>query len=410
MQQKLFSRSLSVIGRRAFSNEAYIVAATRTPVASFQKSLASVSATALGSTVLKDILTRSSIDPALIDEVFMGHVCQANAGQAPARQAALKAGLPDSVPCTTVNKVCASGMKSITLAAQSIMTGQNSCVIAGGMESMSNIPHYMPKARTGTPLGHIEVLDGLLKDGLTDAFDGHHMGICAENTAEVHGFSREDQDAYCLESYRRSQAAAEAGKFKNEIVPVAIPQKKGDPVMFSADEEWKGLKMEKVPTLRPVFKKNGTVTAANASTLNDGASAVMVCSEEFVKAHNLTPLAKIRSFADGACKPIDFPIAPAVACPIALTRAGLSVDDIDFFEVNEAFSVVALANMKLMGIDHAKTNVWGGAVSLGHPIGSSGCRIVVTLLNVLQTEGGKLGLAGICNGGGGATAIVVEKC
>jgi len=410
MQSKYFTRTLSKLGRRSFSNDVYIVAATRTPVASFQKSLASVSVSTLGATVIRDILKRSTVDPSLVDEVFMGHVCQANAGQAPARQAALGGGLPDSVPCTTVNKVCASGMKSITLAAQSIMTKQNSCVIAGGMESMSNIPFYMPKARTGIPLGHGEILDGLVKDGLTDAFGGHHMGICAENTAEVQGFSREDQDAYCIESYRRAQVAAESGKFEREICPVSIPQRKGDPVLFTADEEWKLLKKDKVPTLKPVFKKNGTVTAANASTLNDGASAVMVCSEEFVKAHNLTPIARIRSFADGACKPIDFPIAPAVACPKALTRAGLSVSDIDFFEVNEAFSVVALANMKLMGMDHAKTNVWGGAVALGHPIGSSGCRIVVTLLNVLQSEGGKLGMAGICNGGGGATAMVVELC
>jgi len=410
MNHKLFTRSLRQIGRRSFSNDAYIVSATRTPVGSFQKSLASVSATALGSTVIKDILKRSAIDPTLVDEVFMGHVCQANVGQAPARQAALGGGLPESVPCTTVNKVCASGMKSITLAAQSIMMGQNSCVIAGGMESMSSIPFYIPKARTGYALGHGELLDGLLKDGLTDAFDGHHMGICAENTAEVQGFSREDQDAYCLESYRRAKVAAEAGKFEREICPVSIPQRRGDPIVFSADEEWKALKMDKVPTLKPVFKKNGTVTAANASTLNDGASAVMVCSEDFIKAHNLSPIARIRSFADGACKPIDFPIAPAVASPIALQRAGLTASDIDFFEVNEAFSVVALANMKLMGLDHAKTNVWGGAVALGHPIGSSGCRIVVTLLNVLQTEGGKLGMAGICNGGGGATALVVELC
>lgn len=406
----MYGRKTAQLARRAFSSDAYIVSASRTAVGSFQKSLAGVTAPVLGSTVIKDLLARTSVDPSAVNEVMMGHVCAANCGQATTRQAALGAGLPDTVPCTTVNKVCASGMKTITFAAQSIMTGQNDCVIAGGMESMSNIPFYIPKARTGYALGHGELLDGLLKDGLTDAFDGHHMGMCAENTAAVQGFSREDQDAYCVESYRRAKVAAEAGKFVNEICAVEIPQRRGSPIIFDADEEWKALKAEKVPTLRPVFKKNGTVTAANASSINDGASGVMVVSEGFMKTHGLTPLAKIRSFADGACKPIDFPIAPAVACPIALSRAGLSVNDVDFFEVNEAFSVVALANMKLMGLDHAKTNIWGGAVSLGHPIGSSGCRIVVTLLNVLQTENGRLGMAGICNGGGGATAIVLERC
>jgi len=396
--------------RRLFSTHAYIVAASRTPVGSFQKTLASLQAPALGSIVIRDLLKRSSIPAEQIDEVFMGNVCGANVGQAPARQAALNAGVPNSVPCTTINKVCASGMKSISFAAQSIMLGQNHCVVAGGMESMSNIPYYIPKARGGYGLGHGEILDGLVKDGLTDSFDHHHMGMCAENTAETHGFSREDQDNYCIESYRRSKVAAESGFFQNEIVPVEIPQRRGDPVIMSEDEEWKGLNVAKVPSLRAVFKKNGTVTAANASTINDGASAVLVVSEEFLKLHNLTPLAKIRSFADAACKPIDFPIAPALAVPKALQHAGLQVGDIDFCELNEAFSVVALANMKLLNLDHDKTNIWGGAVSLGHPIGSSGCRIVVTLLNILQTKQAKLGVAGICNGGGGATAMVLEAC
>lgn len=408
----MFSKSTRGLMQNArfLSNTAYIVSATRTPVGSFQKTLASMSAPALGSIVIKDLLKRSSIPADQIDEVFMGNVCGANVGQAPARQAALNAGLPHSVPCTTVNKVCASGMKTISFAAQSVMLGHSHCVVAGGMESMSNIPYYLPKGRSGHGLGHGEVLDGLVKDGLTDSFDHHHMGICAEHTAEVQGFSREDQDNYCVESYRRAKVAVESGFFQNEIVSVEIPQRRGDPLIMSEDEEWKGLNVSKVPSLRAVFKKNGTVTAANASTINDGASAVLVVSEDFMKLHGLTPLAKIRSFGDAACKPIDFPIAPALAMPKVLAQAGLQTGDIDYFEINEAFSVVALANMKLCNVDHDKTNIWGGAVSLGHPIGSSGCRIVVTLLNILKSKNASLGVAGICNGGGGATAIVLELC
>jgi len=407
----MFRRSQAVLKQyRKFSSEAYIVASCRTAVGSFQKSLASVEAPALGATVIRNLLDRSSVPAESVDEVYMGHVCQANCGQATTRQAALKGGLPNSVPCTAINKVCASGMKSISLAAQSIMLGHGNCIIAGGMESMSNIPYYIPKGRTGYGLGHGEFLDGLLKDGLTDSFDKHHMGMCGENTAKVQGFTREDQDNYAIESYRRAKAAAESGFFKNEIVPVLIPQRKGDPLAFDADEEWKVLKLDKVPSLRPVFKKDGTITAANASSINDGASGVMVVSEGFMKEHGLKPIAKIRSFADGACAPIDFPIAPAVACPKALNLAGLTVNDIDLFEVNEAFSVVALANMKLMNLPHEKTNVWGGAVSLGHPIGSSGSRIVVTMMSALQHYGKTLGLAGICNGGGGATALIIEMC
>jgi len=407
----MFQRSQCVLRKfRMNHTDAYIVAACRTAVGSFQKSLTSVEAPALGAAVIKDLLKRSSIPAEAVDEVYMGHVCQANCGQATARQAALKAGLPTSVPCTTINKVCASGMKSISLAAQTIMTGNGNCIIAGGMESMSNIPYYVPKGRTGYALGHGEFLDGLLKDGLTDSFDKHHMGMCAEHTATTQGFTREDQDIYALESYRRAQAAAESGFFKNEITPVLIPQRRGDPLVFDADEEWKTLKADKVPTLRPVFKKDGTVTAANASSINDGASGVMVVSEVFMKEHGLKPIAKIRSFADGACKPIDFPIAPSIACPKALAKAGLTANDIDLFEVNEAFSVVALANMKLMNLSYDKVNVWGGAVSLGHPIGSSGSRIVVTMMSALGYYGKNLGLAGICNGGGGATALIIEMC
>ena len=389
-------------------NEAVIVSACRTPIASFGGSLSSMPAPKLGATVVKEAVERAGIDASMVDEVFLGNVCSAGMGQAPARQAAIFAGLPNTVPCTTVNKVCASGLKSVSLAAQTIMCGQQNIVIAGGFESMSNIPYYVPKAREGYRYGHGEMLDGLLKDGLWDAYDGHHMGMCAENCADKHGFSREEQDEYAIESYKRSAAANEAGKFKNEIVGVTVKSRKGDTVV-DEDEEFKRINFDKVTSLRPAFTKDGSVTAANASTLNDGASALLVMSAQRAQELGLKPLARIRGFGDAAGAPIDFPTAPSLAVPIALKNAGIEASDVDFHEVNEAFSVVALANAKLGGFDLSRVNVNGGAVSLGHPIGSSGARILVTLLNVLEQNDGSIGCASICNGGGGATALIVER-
>ena len=389
--------------------EVVIVSAVRTPMGSFGGSLSGVSATKLGAAAIKGAMEKASIDPNQVDEVFMGNVLQASLGQAPARQAAIFAGISQEVPCTTINKVCSSGMKSVMLAAQTILCGDNEVVIAGGMENMSNVPHYFAKGRSGQKLGDMKLVDGLVADGLTDVYNRVHMGVCAEKCASEMNFSREQQDAFAVESYERSTAAWAAGKFADEVVPVAVPQRRGDDVVVAEDEEYKNVKMEKIPTLRPVFEKEGTVTAANASTLNDGASALVLMSAEKAKELNVTPLAKIRSYADAAQEPEWFTTAPAKALPVALAKAGVDTADVDYFELNEAFSVVGLANIKILGLDADKVNVNGGAVSLGHPLGSSGSRIIVTLLHVLAQNNGKIGAAGICNGGGGASAIVIER-
>lgn len=391
------------------SREVYIVSAVRTPMGSFGGVLSSVSATKLGATAIKGALERAKIDPTLVDEVFMGCVLQAALGQAPARQAAKFAGLGDNVPCTTVNKVCASGMKSIMFAAQSIALGDNDVVVAGGMENMSAVPHYLPNSRNGFRLGDAKLVDGLVFDGLTDVYNQYHMGNAAELCAKDCSVSREEQDAYAIESYKRSAAAWEAGKFNEEIVPVEVPQRKGDPIMVSEDEEYKNVIIDKIPALRPVFQKEGTVTAANASTLNDGAAALVLMSKEKAEELGIKPLAKILSYADAAQAPEYFTTAPAKALPKAMKKAGKEFSEVDYFEINEAFSVVAVANNKLMELDPAKVNVNGGAVSLGHPLGCSGARIIVTLIHVLKQNGGKLGASGICNGGGGASAMVIEN-
>lgn len=389
--------------------EVYIISAVRTPIGSFGGVLAGVSATQLGATAIKGALEKAGVQPDQVDEVLMGNVVSANLGQAPARQAARFAGLPDNIPCTTVNKVCASGMKCITLGAQSIMLGLNDIVVAGGMENMSQIPYYLPNARWGYKYGNGELIDGLAKDGLTDVYNQKAMGVCADATGLKYNIGREAQDAFAIDSYKRAAAATEAGFFKNEIVPVMIPQKKGDPQQIWEDEEFKKVMFDKIPGLRPAFTPDGTVTAANASTINDGASALILASEDAVKRYGLKPVAKIRGFADAEQEPEWFTTSPTIAAPKALKMAGVSKNDIDFVEVNEAFAVVALAFEQVMELDHAQTNVFGGAVSIGHPLGASGARIVTTLNNVLQEKNGKLGLAAICNGGGGATAIVIER-
>jgi acetyl-CoA C-acetyltransferase len=389
--------------------EVVIVSAVRTPMGSFGGILSSVPATKLGATAIKGALDKVHLDANLVEEVFMGNVLQANVGQAPARQAALLAGLSDNTPCTTVNKVCASGMKSIMLATQAIKSGDAEIVVAGGMENMSSVPHYLPNSRVGQKLGDIKMVDGLVKDGLTDVYNEVHMGVCAETCAEGMNFSREQQDEFALESYRRSADSWANGRFNDEIVPVEVPQRRGDALVISEDEEYKNIKAEKVPQLRPVFKKDGTVTAANASTLNDGASALVLMSAEKATELGLTPIAKITAYADAAQESKWFTTAPAKALPKALAKAGLDISEIDYFELNEAFSVVGLANIELLKIDAAKTNVNGGAVSLGHPLGSSGSRIIVSLINVLKQNNGKYGAAGICNGGGGASAMVIEN-
>ncbi|MBN8676739.1 MAG: acetyl-CoA C-acyltransferase [Chitinophagales bacterium] len=389
--------------------EVFIVSAVRTPIGSFGGSLAGVSATQLGAAAIKGALEKAGVAPDQVNEVLMGNVVSANLGQAPARQAARFAGIPDHVPCTTVNKVCASGMKCITLGAQSIMLGLNDIVVAGGMENMSQIPYYIPNARWGYKYGNGEIVDGLAKDGLTDVYNQKAMGVCADATAVKYGISREAQDAFAIDSYKRSAASTENGLFKAEIVPVSIPQKKGDPMMILEDEEFRKVMFDKIPGLRPAFTPDGTVTAANASTINDGAAALILASEAAVKRLGLKPIAKIRGFADAEQEPEWFTTTPTIAAPKALKMAGVSKSDIDFFEVNEAFSVVTMAFEKVMEISHDQTNVFGGAVSLGHPLGASGARIVTTLNNVLHQRNGKLGLAAICNGGGGATAIVIEK-
>lgn len=389
--------------------DVFIVSAVRTPIGSFGGSLAGISATQLGAFAIKGALEKAGVSADQVTEVLMGNVVSANLGQAPARQAANAAGIPHNVPCTTINKVCASGMKTIMMGAQSIMLGHNDVVIAGGMENMSSIPYYVPKARWGYKYGDAALIDGLAKDGLTDVYDQCAMGVFADKTAEKYNISREEQDAFAIDSYKRSAATTEAGKFAAEIIPVSIPQRKGDPIIMSADEEYKKVKFEKIPALRAAFTKDGTVTAANASTINDGASALVLVSEAKLKELNLTPLARIVAFADAEQEPQWFTTTPTIAAPKALKRAGLNASDIDFWEVNEAFSVVALAFEKIMEVDHAKNNVFGGSVSLGHPLGASGARIVTTLNNVLQTENGKYGLAAICNGGGGASSLILEK-
>ena len=391
-------------------NEVYIVSAVRTAIGSFGGSLASVSATKLGATAIKGALEKINLAPTEVQEVFMGCVIQANLGQAPARQASKFAGLPDHVICTTINKVCASGMKAVTLGAQSIMLGENDVVVAGGMENMSLVPYYLEQARYGYKFGNGAVIDGISKDGLVDVYHNYPMGVAAELCATDCNISREEQDAFAIESYTRSANAWNAGKFDAEIVPVVIPQKKGDALVVAHDEEYKNVKFDKIPGLNPVFKKDGTVTAANASTINDGASALVLMSKQKMEVLGLKPLAKIVSFADAEQAPEWFTTTPSKAIPKALAKIGKTVADVDFFEINEAFSVVALANNKEMKLDASKVNVNGGAVSLGHPLGSSGSRILVTLVHVLHQNNAKIGVAGICNGGGGATAIVIEKC
>lgn len=388
--------------------DVYIISAVRTPIGSFGGCLSTVSATQLGAAAIQGALSKSGLTADLVNEVFMGNVLQAGLGQAPARQAAMFAGISNTVPCTTINKVCASGMKSIALGAQTILAGDNDIVVVGGMENMSAVPHYF-NARNATKLGDVKMKDGMVLDGLTDVYNRVHMGVCAEKCASEKGFSREEQDAFAIESYNRAAAAWAAGKFNDEIVPVEVPQRKGDPIVITEDEEYKNVKMEKIPQLRPVFDKEGTVTAANASTLNDGASALILASAEAVEKHGLKPIAKIIGYGDAAQAPEWFTTAPAKAVPVALAKAGKSISDIDYWELNQAFSVVGLANTKELGLDPSKVDVNGGAVSLGHPLGNSGSRIIVTLINVLKQNGGKLGAAGICNGGGGASAMVIEN-
>ncbi len=385
----------------------YIVSAVRTPMGCFQGALSNVPATQLGSVAMKGALSAGGIDPNVVDEVFMGHVLQAGAGQAPARQAAMGAGLGQNVPCTTVNKVCSSGMKAIALAAQAIQAGDAHVVVAGGMENMSMVPHYLD-GRKGAKFGNIQVKDGMILDGLTDVYNATHMGNCAELCAKEKNITREEQDAFAVESYRRATSAWEAGKFDAEVVPVAVPQRRGDDIVVDRDEEFTNVRLDKIPTLRPAFDREGTVTAANASTLNDGASALVLASEAAVTQHGLQPLAKILATADAAQAPEWFTTAPSLALPKALSKAGLSNDDIDLWELNEAFSVVGIANNRELSLDPEVVNVHGGAVALGHPLGSSGSRIVVTLVHALRDQNKTKGAAGICNGGGGASALVLE--
>ncbi len=389
--------------------EVFIISAVRTPIGSFGGKLSGFTATELGSIAIKGALNKSGIDAQHVNEVFMGNVISSGLGQAPARQASIGAGIGHNVPCTTVNKVCASGMKSVMLGAQSIMLGVNDCVVAGGMESMSNIPYYVPKARFGYKYGHGQMLDGLMHDGLWEVYNGFPMGSCADNTAKEMNISREAQDEFAINSYKRVAAATEAGKFKDEIVPVEIPQRKGDPIIMDTDEEFSNVNFDKITGLRPVFNKDGSVTAANASTINDGAAALVLVSKKKLDELGVKPLAKIIGFADAAQEPIWFTTAPSEAIPKAIKHAGIEAADVDFYEINEAFSVVALANNQKLGLDNSKVNVNGGAVALGHPLGTSGARIIATLNSVLHQNNGKIGVAGICNGGGGASAIVIEK-
>jgi acetyl-CoA C-acetyltransferase len=386
-----------------------IVSAVRTPIGSFNGALSSLTATQLGAAAIKEAIERAGIKSGDVQEVFMGNVLQAGVGQAPARQAALFAGVPHEVPCTTVNKVCASGMKSIMLGAQSIASGDNEIVLCGGMESMSKVPYYLPKARTGYRLGNGEIVDGLVMDGLTDVYNQYHMGNAAELCATENDISREDQDAFAIQSYKRSSAAWAAGKFQEEIVPVKVPQRKGEPLVVDTDEEFTNVKLEKIPGLKPVFQKGGTVTAANASTINDGAAALVLMSSEKAAELGIKPLAVVSGFADAAQAPEWFTTAPAKALPVAVVKAGLTMEDVEYFELNEAFSVVGIANCQQLKLDPEKVNVNGGAVSLGHPLGCSGARIIVTLLSVLKQNDARYGAAGICNGGGGASAMILER-
>ena len=390
------------------SRDVVIVSASRTPIGSFLGALSTVPAPHLGAAAIKGALNKINLKAELIDEVIMGQVVQAGSGQAPARQAAIMAGIPNTVPCTTINKVCASGMKAVMQAAQAIALGDANIVIAGGMENMSLIPHYL-HARNGNKFGPISVIDGMQRDGLVDAYDQNAMGVCADACAKEYNFSREDQDAYAIQSYKRSAEAWLSGKFNDEVVPVEVPQRRGEPILVTEDEEYKNVKLDKIPQLRPAFTKEGTVTAANASTINDGAGAMVLMSKTKAEELGLKPLAVIRSYADAAQEPKWFTTAPAKALPKALDKAGIAIDDVDYFEFNEAFSVVGLANMKILGLKDTNVNVNGGAVSLGHPLGCSGVRILITLLNVLKQNNAKIGAAAICNGGGGASAIIIER-
>ncbi|MCF8364134.1 MAG: acetyl-CoA C-acyltransferase [Bacteroidales bacterium] len=388
--------------------EVYIISAVRTPIGSFGGSLSGLTATQLGAEAIKGALSKAGVEATQVDEVFMGNVLSANLGQAPARQAALFAGLPNSVPCTTINKVCSSGLKSVMLGAQSIMLGDADVVVAGGMESMSNVPHYIENVRKGMKLGHGKLVDGMIKDGLWDVYNDYHMGNAADNTAKVRNISREAQDELAVESYKRAAQATEAGHFRAEIVPVEIKTRKGT-VIVDQDEEYKNVRFEKIPELRPVFNKDGTVTAANASTINDGAAALVLMSKEKAEALGLKPLAKIIGYGDAAREPEWFTTAPSLAIPKAIAKAGLKIDDIDYFEVNEAFAVVSLAVMNDLNLNKDKVNIWGSGVSLGHPLGATGARILVTLVNVLMQKNARYGVAGLCNGGGGASSVVIEN-
>ena len=390
------------------TKEVVIVSVARTPIGSFMGSLSKISAPKLGAIAIKGALDKINLNPELIDEVFMGNVVSAGVGQAPARQAAIFAGIPDTVPCTTINKVCSSGMKSVMLAAQSISLGDTEIVVAGGMENMSLIPHYL-HGRQGTKFGPTTLEDGMQKDGLVDVYEKVAMGVCADACATKYGFSREDQDAYAIQSYQRSSEAWKSGKFSDEIIPVEIPQRRGAPVLMTEDEEYKNVKMEKIPSLRAAFSKEGTVTAANASTINDGGAALILMSAEKALELKLTPIAKIKSFADAAHEPEWFTTAPSKAIPKALSKANITIDDVDYFELNEAFSVVGLANMKILNLKNERVNVNGGAVSLGHPLGVSGARIIIALTSILKQNNAKIGAAGICNGGGGASAMIIES-
>ena len=389
--------------------EVYIISAVRTPIGSFGGSLASVSAVKLGSIAFKGALQKAGVDVKHVQELFVGNVLSAGLGQAPATQVAAGAGLGFEIPCTLVNKVCASGMKAVMLGAQSIMLGQNDVILAGGMESMSNIPYYLLKARTGYKYGHGELLDGLQYDGLTDVYNHCAMGVCADNTAKEMNISRQDQDNYAISSYKRSASSWTSGKFNEEVIPVEITDRKGNTTLFREDEEYKNVNFEKIPSLKPAFSKDGTVTAANASTLNDGASALLLVSKEKAQLLGIKPIAKIRGFADAAQDPMWFTTTPSLAIPKALKNAGVDKKEVGYFEINEAFSAVAIANNMKLGIDPDKVNVNGGAVAIGHPLGASGSRIITTLINVLKQNNASLGVAGICNGGGGASAIVIEN-
>jgi len=390
------------------NKDVVIVSAVRTPIGSFLGSLSSVPAPRLGAVAIKGALDKINLNPDLVEEVLMGNVVQAGTGQAPARQAAIFAGIPDTVPCTTVNKVCSSGLKAIMQGAQAIQLGDAEIVVAGGMENMSSIPHYY-HARSATKFGPATMEDGMQKDGLVDAYDKNAMGVCADACATEYNFSREDQDAFAIQSYKRSTEAWNSGRFDNEVVSVEVPQRRGEPIIVSKDEEYTNVKMERIPALRPVFTKDGTVTAANASTINDGAAAVVLMSLEKANQLSLKPIAKIKSYADAAHEPNWFTTAPAKALPKALAKANIELSDVDYFEFNEAFSVVGLANMKILGLSDEKVNINGGAVSLGHPLGCSGARILITLINVLHQNDAKTGAAAICNGGGGASAMVIER-